>query len=44
MNNLSSYCGLVGAKIRVSDNNLPVLGTPDAPASKIASVRVVNVL
>ena len=24
MNNLSSYCGLVDAKIRASDKNLPV--------------------
>ena len=24
MNNLLSYCGLVDAKIRASDNNLPV--------------------
>ena len=24
MNNLSSYCGLVGAKIRASDKDLPV--------------------
>ena len=27
MNNLSSYCGLVDAKIRASDKDLPVLGT-----------------
>ena len=26
MNNLSSYCGLVDAKIRASDKDLPVLG------------------
>ena len=26
MNNLSSYCGLVDAKIRASDKNLPVCG------------------
>ena len=25
MNNLSSYCGLVDAKIRASDKDLPVL-------------------
>ena len=25
LNNLLSYCGLVGAKIRASDNYLPVL-------------------
>ena len=27
MNNLSSYCGLVDAKIRTSDKDLPVLAT-----------------
>ena len=27
MNNLSSYCGLVDAKIRASDKDLPVLPT-----------------
>ena len=27
MNNLSSYCGLVDAKIRASDKDLPVLMT-----------------
>ena len=26
MNNLLSYCGLVDAKVRVSDIDLPVLG------------------
>ena len=26
MNNLSSYCGLVDAKIRASDKDLPVIG------------------
>ena len=26
MNNLSSYCGLVNAKIRASDKDLPVPG------------------
>ena len=26
MKNLSSYCGLVDAKIRASDRDLPVLG------------------
>ena len=25
MNNLTSYCGLVDAKIRASDNDLPVI-------------------
>ena len=28
MNNLSSYCGLVDAKIRASDKDLPVWMTP----------------
>jgi hypothetical protein len=28
MNNLSSYCGLVDAKIRASEKDLPVLITP----------------
>ena len=27
MNNLSSYCGLVYAKIRASDEDLPVIGS-----------------
>ena len=27
MNNLSSYCGLVDAKIRASDKDLPVFGS-----------------
>ena len=27
MNNLSSYCGLVDAKIRASDEDLPVIGS-----------------
>ena len=34
MNNLSSYCGLVDAKIRASEKDLPVLtdfGTPSHP-------------
>ena len=30
MNNLSSYCGLVDAKIRVSDKDLPVSPTFDS--------------
>ena len=29
MNNLSSYCGLVDAKIRASDKDLPVQAEPD---------------
>ena len=29
MNNLSSYCGLVDAKIRASDKDLPVLLTTE---------------
>ena len=33
MNNLSSYCGLVDAKIRVSDKDLPVL-VPFGPSVK----------
>ena len=34
MNNLSSYCGLVDAKIRASDKDLPVLCVRDATPSK----------
>ena len=30
MNNLSSYCGLVDAKIRASDKDLPVIGTQNS--------------
>ena len=37
MNNLSSYCGLVDAKIKASDKDLPVLRWPsDAQTSRIA--------
>ena len=37
VNNLSSYCGLVDAKIRASDKDLPVINHPvlSAPTRKI---------
>ena len=35
MNNLSSYCGLVDAKIRASDKDLPVLQTKEGPQQNV---------
>ena len=39
MNNLSSYCGLVDAKIRASDKDLPVLGEIWQSLKKLESER-----
>ena len=40
MNNLSSYCGLVDAKIRASDKDLPVLH--DSTKKKVLSKHKVK--
>ena len=36
MNNLLSYCGLIDAKIRTSDKNLPVIGDGSTTAGCVA--------
>jgi hypothetical protein len=36
MNNQSSYCGLVDAKIRASDKDLPVAASPDGKYSSVS--------
>ena len=46
MNNLSSYCGLVDAKIRASDKDLPVFVTiyQDLPGYAAHDHKIVFVL
>ena len=38
MNNLSSYCGLVDAKIRASDKDLPVMDLDQLEQNRINSL------
>ena len=39
MSNLSSYCGLVDAKIRASDKDLPVKREPSFPIIKDNKIK-----
>ena len=38
MNNLLSYCGLIDAKIRASDKDLPVTGKQEPPFALILPI------
>ena len=44
MNNLLSYCGLVDAKIRASDNDLPVQYMKKKKLPRMASPSIVSIL
>ena len=44
MNNLLSYCGLVDAKIRASDKDLPVQYMKKKKLPRMASPSIVSIL